>query len=177
MDAHVEAYLDGELSAENAELFERRLHVESDWNNEVVLARHVRDGLRTLPSPACPPQVTQAVIAETRRRDRAARRQQVLAWIDRVWGQTWQPALAMSVLLLLVISAVLLGRPPQPTPQTAEVEQAMAEVKWALAYVSDVGRQTGETVRSEVLEERVVSSMNAAIRPFLHDHDTQSNEQ
>ena len=62
MDARVEAYLDDALPADEKARFEQGL-AAADWNAELFLARQIRDGLRTLPEPECPPHVTEAVMA------------------------------------------------------------------------------------------------------------------
>lgn len=173
MDARLEAYLDEALPADEHARFERGLALDADWDAELFLARQIRDGLQTLPEPVCPPQVAEAVMAQVRREAQRNRH----AWIDRlqVWlnqqvAALWQPALAMTVLLLLVISAALVGRPaPPPTNyaglqiEQAEVEQALAEVKRALGYVSEASRQTGRIVRDDVIAERVVGRMQHAL--------------
>ena len=79
----------------------------------------------------------------------------------------------MAVLVMIVVSGVLVGHPPvqqQESISQAEVEQALAEARWALAYISYVSKETGSSVRSEVLEAHVV-------RPFRHALDAALNEQ
>ncbi|MFQ5572063.1 MAG: hypothetical protein ACE5G0_20495, partial [Rhodothermales bacterium] len=73
----------------------------------------------------------------------------------------WQPALAMTFLLLLVVSSSLIGKPPRH--HTAEVQQALAEVQWTLAFLSEMGRQTGQAVRDDVIKERVVWPVQDAL--------------
>lgn len=167
LEAHMEAYLDGELSNAERATFERGLEDASVWEADKFLARKIRQGLATLHDPYCPDKVTEAVLAETRRRTRASRLDRLHNWFERRWQAYWQPALAMTVLLLVVMSAVLLGQPPRHTIQSAEVEAAMAEVQWTLAYLSEVGRHTGQTVRQEVLEERIILPVHDAVSPLL----------
>ncbi len=172
MDDRLEAYLDDALPADERRAFVQRLRDE-DWDDELLLARQVRDGLRALPQPRCPMPVTQAVLAEVRQRRRASRAARLQAWLEAQLRSFWQPALAMSVLVLVVASAVLFGRPPQHT-HSAEVEQALAEVRWTLAYLTEVGRETGHAVRDDVIEKRVVSPMQQALgftspRPRAND--------
>ena len=73
----------------------------------------------------------------------------------------------------LVVSASLVGKPEQPEVQfagiqDAEVQRALAEVEWTLAYLSDLGRQTGETVRRDVIKERVVEPVQDAFGNHTH---------
>ena len=176
MDDRVEAYLDGALPPDEHIAFERQLRADAAWQAELRLARQVRRSLRGLPQPSCPPQVTQAVLAEAQHRRRAAQAARWDTWLERFRQQFWQPALAMGVLVLLVMTATLLGRPPAPQ-HDPEVAQALADVQWTLAYLSEVGRQTGEAVREEVLEEHVVTPVQRAIGPlFQETSDAQPTE-
>ncbi|NBC17626.1 MAG: hypothetical protein GVY18_09970 [Bacteroidetes bacterium] len=172
IDDRIDAYLDGDLPEDERAAVEQHLAVHPDAKAEVTLARRVRDGLRALPEPTCPDRVTRTVLAEVHRRQRADRFQRLRAWIERQWLQFWQPALAMSVLLLLIATALLVGQPPQPSPNAvadAEVQHALDEVRWTLAYLSDVSQQAGASVRDEVLERRVVAPMHRAVHPLVPD--------
>ncbi len=165
MDARVEAYLDDELPAGEHARFEQSLAADADWNAELFLARQIHDGLRALPEPVCPPHVAETVLAYARREARYAWLERFHAWMQQQFTALWQPALAMTVVVLLVVSASLIGRPepPAPTYADAEVEQALAEVKLALGYISEVGRQTGKVVRDDVIAERVVGRVQNAL--------------
>ena len=163
MDARVEAYLDDELPADERAAFEQTLAYAADWEAEVFLARQIHEGLRTLPEPVCPPHVTEAVLAYTRREARASWLAQFHAWMQQQFTALWQPALAMTVVLVLVVSASLIGRPSPPPPTDPAVAQALAEVKLAFRYVSQAGRQTGKVVRDDVIAERVVGPVQNAL--------------
>ncbi len=160
MDAHVEAYLDDDLPADERLLFEQGL-ADARWDAELFMARQIREGLRALPEPVCPPRVTEAVLAQTRRAARASWLERFHTWMQQQFVVLWQPALAMTAVLMIVVSAVLIGRPDtqEPPYQPAEVEQALAEIKLALGYVSEASRQTGKVVRDDVIAERVVGRM------------------
>lgn len=170
MDAHVEAYLDGDLAVDERADFEHGLAAGSDWEAELFLAGQIRDGLRALPRPACPPRVTEAVLAQVRREVHATWKDQFRNRLQQQLGALWQPALAMTVLLLLVVSAALIGRPAQPqdTFAEAQVQQALVEVQWALGYLSEVSRETGKVVRDEVIADRVVSPVQQALTARSH---------
>ena len=167
MDARVEAYLDDELPAAERLLFEQGL-ADAHWDAELFVARQIRDGLCTLPEPVCPPHVAEAVLAQVRREVRASWLERFHTWMQQQFMVLWQPALAMTVVVMLVVSAALVGRPatPEPAYADAEVEQALAEIKLALGYVSEASRQTGKVVRDDVIAERVVGRMlNARQHP------------
>ena len=173
MEARVEAYLDGALPADEQARFEQGLVADADWDTELLLARQIRDGLHTLPEPECPPHVTQAVLAQVRREARYAWLERFHAWVQQQFAALWQPALAMTVVVLLVVSASLIGRPtPPPTTYAeaeitygdAEIQQALAEVKLALGMLSEVSRQTGKVVRDDVIADRVVGNVQNAFK-------------
>lgn len=168
MDERIEAYLDGALPVDEQAAFERQLHTDATWDTELRLARQIRSGLRALPAPMCPPHVTNAVLAEVQRRREASRSERWIAWLERLRAEFWQPALAMSLLLVVVTLAAVLGRPAQPAPDP-EVAQALAEVRWTLAYLSEVGRQTGESVRDQVIDEHVVQPVQRALGPLFQE--------
>ena len=161
MDARVEAYLDDALPDDERARFEQRL--DEDWHAELFLARQIRDGLQTLPDLECPPHVTSAVLAQTRREARASWIERFHAWMQQQVTAFWQPALAMTVVLVLVVSASIIGRPNDPPPTDREVAQALAEVKLALGYLSEASRQTGKVVRDDVIAERVVGPVQEAL--------------
>lgn len=174
MDDRVEAYLDEALPADQQARFAQSLAADADWEAELFLARQIRDGLRALPHPACPPRVADAVRAHVRRQAQPSWSDRLQAWLEQQWLALWQPALAMAVLLVLVVSATLVGHPQQqqPTYAEAEVERAMKEVQWTLAYLSEVGRQTGKTVREDVIADRVVGTMQHALDARQRKSDT-----
>ena len=173
MDTRVEAYLDEGLPADEQARFEHALAADADWEAELFLARQIRDGLHALPQPVCPPRVADAVLAQVRRQAQASWANRLQTWIEAQWLALWQPALAMAVLLLLVVSAALVGRPQQQTTYAdAEIERAMQEVQWTLAYLSEVGRQTGKRVRDDVIAERVVGTVQGALDTRQRKSDT-----
>ena len=176
MDARVEAYLDEALPPDERARFEEALDAGADWEAELFLAQQIREGLHALPRPVCPPEVTEAVLAQVRREARVSWIERVQAWMEQQLATLWQPALAMSVVVLLVVSASMIGRPtpPAPTYADAEVQQALAEVKMALGLLSEASRQTGKVVRDDVIAERVVGNVQSAFNTRKHqNNDTQ----
>lgn len=176
MDVRIEAYLDGALSPDEQTRFEEALDASADWRTELFLAQQIRDALHALPEPVCPPHVTEAVLAQVRHEARFSWLERFHAWMEQQLAALWQPALAMSVVLLLVVSASLIGRPTTPTPTyaDAEVQQALAEVKMALGMLSEVSRQTGKVVREDVIAEHVVGNVQNAFNTRQHrTNDTQ----
>lgn len=158
MAARVEAYVDDDLPPAERARFEAALADDPAWQHEVALARRIQVGLRALPAPPCPPRV----LAALPHADRPPRP----APLPRRRWPTLRPALAGLALVGMVALSALPGRRPAPPPPVAEaeVEQALADVKWTLAYLSSVSRRTGEAVRRDV-EDRVVAPARAAVAP------------
>ena len=166
IDDRLEAFLDGELPEAERAVLDGALRADPAWQAELALARRIRTDLRALPTPACPPAVTEAVLRHARRRSPAAWLERIAEAARRHVAGLWQPSLAMAVLVAVVVAAAFLGRPAPPAPNiaSAEVEQALDEVRWTLAYLSEVGRKTGRSVREDVIGQRVVEPMQDALR-------------
>lgn len=174
MHARVEAYVDGDLPTAECDAFEHLLDASPYWQTQVQHARRIRDALHALPELACPPQVTDAVLGETRRRTHDLPHTNGWTRIQRALsleGLTgWKPALAGLTLVLVVVASLFsLDREQVPLTNdytSSEIEQAEAEAKWALAYVAQVSQQTGSTVEETVFEENVAVPMRRALRPL-----------
>lgn len=172
-DVRLEAYLDGLLDDADVDRLERELAATPALRRALGCAERVQDELRLMPQPLAPPTFALGVFAELERRRSAS----PIGRLRRLFAETyaaavdvWRPALAATTLLLLVMAGAFLGRPtPAPPPESAEVRQAMDEVKWALAYLSEVGRQAGEVVREDVLENHVVRPVQTALGTFLEE--------
>lgn len=189
MDDRVEAYVDGELSADERARFERILDEHPHWQAQVNYARRIRDELHRMPRPTCPPQVTDAVMSQARQRANG-QATQTESWWNWIWRELdiemqtgWKPALAFATLLLIVVTSSLLSDPqstaglfdqPAVSQQysTTEIQRAESQAKWAIAYIAQVGQSTGSTVERTVLEESVAAPIRRALRP-LSDNDRQ----
>jgi hypothetical protein len=158
----IDAYLDGLMTGEEKLRFEREASKSESIRRELELARRVRIELAATPKEACPDGVYQAIVEHAR----ASRHAE--SWLSRLRarGIDWwsvgltRPALVAAMLVLVAVSGVLfLGRRTVPevaeTVPTAEVERALTDVKWALAYVSDAGLRTARVVRDDVLHENL----------------------
>lgn len=189
MDARVEAYVDGDLPPPERATFEQVLDESPHWQAQVRHARRIRDELHTFATPSCPPQVTDAVLTETRRRANGASSTDAsMGWWTWLWRELdielqagWKPALAFATLLLIIVTSSLLTDPQQSAGlvqqqsggaqhyTSAEIQQAETKAKWAIAYIAQVSQKTGSTVEETVLEENVARPMRRALRPFAKD--------
>lgn len=164
--ARLEAYLDGEALSE--EIHEIDAHLEGcpACAGQLALARQVRQSLRELPRLACPERVAQAATARLRRRQTTAWRPRLSRWLTGWRLPVWQPAAAMALVLLVALAVDQRDREPEPT--AAEVARAEREARFALAYVGQVGRNTGRTVRDQVIRTWVIEPLELGARAGLN---------
>ncbi len=166
-DEWLDAYFDGDLSPAEVRRLEHVAANREELREELRLARALQHGLRSLPTPTCPPEVTTTVMAFARRDARRDLLERLRTAVASSWRTGFRPSLAVAVLIALVIGGALITR-PRPAPQatsasTEEVERALNEARWALAFVSDIGRRTATSIRDEVFEERIVAPLNRAL--------------
>jgi hypothetical protein len=88
--------------------------------------------------------------------------------------RSWRPrfaALATALVLALLGTFLLFEprspRPPQPT--AAEVAQATAEARYALAYVGRASRRAGLEIKDEVLPEHLVAPAARSLSRSLQE--------
>jgi anti-sigma factor RsiW len=164
--ARLEAYLDGEALA--AEVAELDAHLEgcSACARQLALARQVRQSLRELPRLACPERVVAAATARLRQRQAASWRSRLSRWLTGWRLPVWQPAAAVVLVLLVALAVDQRGREPEPT--AAEVARGEREARFALAYVGQVGRNTGRTVRDQVIRTWVIEPLESGARAGLN---------
>jgi len=130
---------------------------------EVDTARALLQELRAMPEYAVPESViatAQAALAEPR----AVIRLLPVRTPSR--AVRWAPAaLAAAAVVLLVVTARWSG-PVATEPSAladARVERATRETMLALSYVSHYTRMTGEIVAAEIMEKRVIGTVEKAI--------------
>ena len=186
-EERIEAYLDGELSDEDARRLEAFAAVNAEAGRELHLAKAVQERIRAMPQPICPPDVTRSVLAEARADARRSFVARLRSAASESWTTILRPSLTMGVFVALIVAGTLIGRSPSAyspydephaagettaaaaTPQ--EVAQGLDDAKWALAYLSNVGRRTATTIRDDVLDEHVVRPVNRAINAAFDDEE------
>lgn len=175
-DAALEAYVDGELPSGERRRVESYAAAHPHAADQLRIAQTVRRELGAVESPACPPELTAAVMAQARA-EAGRRTPSVSTRLAELWAAFLRPTLAAAALAAIVVAGALVGRtPPHPTEQapaySAEVERALQETKWALAFVTDVSREAGESIRRDVLEERVTQPIRKALGVAFDDEPT-----
>ncbi|MFA6110083.1 MAG: zf-HC2 domain-containing protein [Candidatus Latescibacterota bacterium] len=164
--ARLEAYLDGETLAEELGELETHLAGCAACARQLTLTRQVRQSLRELPRLTCPERVVAAATARLRQRQVASWRSKLSRWLTGWRLPVWQPAAAVGLVLLVALAVDQRDREPEPT--AAEVARAEREARFALAYVGQVGRNTGRAVRDQVIRTWVVEPLTRGAREGLH---------
>ena len=169
-EEQIEAYVDGSLSRQDRHAFEQACAADPALTASVQDARQVRKLLRSMATPQCPPDVT-ATIMERVRREAHATAPASEGMLSDLVSSLWRPALVVTALLAF---ALVLTRPTadaeEPVYAAAEVDVALEEVKWTLAYLNGVGTRTGATIRTEVFGDGVVRPLERGLglHPPLH---------
>ncbi len=164
-DEAVEAYVDKTLPEEEASRLEELLLIDAALAAEVEMAQVIRREFRALPEARCPDSVSDAVVKQVRK--------DLLSNLGTYFRQSIpgfvlpriRPTLAMAVLLAVVLASSWFDGTGQRTDPT--VAEALREVKWTLAYLSEVTKQTGSAVRAEALEPLVLDRMQQAVDTFI----------
>ncbi len=164
----IEAYLDGDLTADEAARLESHLSGCQACAEELALAKRLNLALRDLPEQRCPDRIADAVLDRVGKEPRAARRP--AGWYPRVW----RPAALAAMLLLVAITALVIkgAKPPPPTVTPEEIVRAEQQVRWTLAYVGEIGRRSAFTVRDDVLESRIVHPIRKAFSDVFEEEPT-----
>jgi anti-sigma factor RsiW len=163
-DERIEDFVDGRLPADETERIESLRTQNRALARQIELAQAMRREFRAMADVECPAHVTRTVMRRVRadavRRFVERARRTVTGFAAR----QLRPTLAVAMLIALIVVASRIG-PGSARPEPA-VAAALGDVKWTLAYLSDVSRQTGTTVRSRALDPLVVGPMQQAMNTF-----------
>jgi anti-sigma factor RsiW len=163
-DDRVEAYVDGLLTDTESAEIESLLNQDSMLTAEVEMAERIRSEFRSMGAIQCPPAVTRDIKRVVRRE---ARQQNVARWVDSVRSAVGgYRKFALAGLILVAILVVLSKNSalaPVNSTQTASVEQALDDVKWTLAMLSDVGADAAGAVRSDVVEPVLIDRLGGTL--------------
>jgi hypothetical protein len=146
----LEPWMDGDLPPE--EEARVRIHLDScpSCAAELTLARAIQSELRSLPLPDCPPEVLERV--------RRAGEGEVVPFgrPERRIARPFRAALAAAMLAAAVGGSLFFLHPfrnEEPDPE--EVARATEEARYALAYIGQVSRRAGLTLRDHLEAEPV----------------------
>jgi len=167
LDDNLEAFLDGDLSAQDAVRFRSMSSGIREVQDQMRLSELISTSLKSIPDETCPEYVAKSVMAHVRRDIRRSTWSKIESFFLGIKVSQLKPVFAVAVLLLVVISSTQLGKPGIQTD--AEISQALNDVKWTLAYLSGVGKTTGTTVRSNVIEDQVVGPMSRSLNILMEN--------
>ena len=162
----LEAYIEADLPRPQRSAVRRHLAQCANCRRECEQATQVLASLRSLPAKQCSEGLIRDVLRRTR--PQPERRRDLRAWVRPLMRPVWRPALVLAVAAcLILVLRPLSPRAPQQQPSysEAEIRQAQAEAKWALAYVHSVMIRTQSIVKEHVIQGRVV-------RPIRNSVDT-----
>jgi anti-sigma factor RsiW len=157
----VDSYLDGELRGDELQAFEDHVRSCPSCRSELALARSTLEELRALPVLECPQRVVEQVA------ERAGAGLSAGLWERLAAVRPFVPKPAMAAVVMVIVAAtayvlLLHEQPMTPSPPKSpalsekDAEVAKAEVMLAFAYVGKYSRRTGEIIRKEVIEDRVI---------------------
>ena len=148
----INALLDGELSASDADLLKAEASDDRDLARAIVEAYQLQQAMDSVHVERAPASLT--------KRLRAIPRQQKPKF--RLFQPRWVTALAT---IPLVIIAISLMRPD--TPSASEIAQARQELAIAFAYLDRAGTITGREIEltvGQTMANAVTGSVNRAIK-------------
>jgi anti-sigma factor RsiW len=157
-EQQINALLDGELSADDAELLKAEATDDRELARAIVEAYQLQQAMDALRVERAPASLTKKLRAIPRQH----RSKPVFSGLFNLAQPRWAAALAA---IPLVVIAVSLMRPD--TPSAAEVAQARQEMAIAFAYLDKAGVITGREIESTVgrtMANAVTDSVNRTIQ-------------
>jgi anti-sigma factor RsiW len=170
----IDPYIDGDLATEEVAEIERHLADCPECRQELALARAVTSELRSLPELECPQRVVDNAAARVESVDSGFTVRKLLDWFGGRGVPRLRPAMAVMVLVIAAASVFVLSRheqsPFNPDARDAaveltdeEIELAKVDAMLAFAYLGRYSRRTGEIIKKDVLEERVIKPIGRTI--------------
>lgn len=155
----LEAYVDGDLPAAEADRLREHLEACPSCAAELALAEKVQRELRTLPLPDCPPEILEKV--------RQAGKGAVVPFPRRERTIGRRIAAVAAALLLSVGGGALFFKAQQVQREREQIAQAELEARYALAYIGKLSRRTGLDIRDQILQKHVVAPTTRGIARSL----------
>jgi predicted anti-sigma-YlaC factor YlaD len=169
----IEAYLDGELQADDVRAIESHVADCPVCADELSLARQVSEGLAELTPLNCPDvvtaRVTHTMSALGGRADSIA---EASGSRRTSWHQSmWKIAASVVLVAVGVIFAISQSKNPQPVESadlddvytTEEATLARRQLEWTLAYVEHVTRSSMQSVGQGVIGKHVTPPVRSAV--------------
>jgi len=176
-DQAIEAYLDGELHADDVRAIESHAAECPVCAGELSLARQVSEGLAELTPLGCPDVVTARVThTMSSLGDRANSIAGASGNRRTAWNQSiWKIAAAVVLVAAGVIFAISQSRDRQPVESASlddvytpeEATFARKQLEWTLAYVEHVTRTSMQSVGRDVIGKHVTPPVRSAVNILL----------
>ena len=153
-EERINALLDGELSADDAELLKAEASDDRELARAIVEAYQLQQAMDAVKVERAPSSLSKRLNAIPRQQRKA----QTFSFLQPRW------AMALAAIPLVVISLILM----QPTtPSESEIAKARQEMAIAFAYLDKANAITSREIESSVggtLADAVTGSVNRAIK-------------
>ena len=166
---NLDEHLEGVLPESQARLIADHLKSCDGCRNELLLAQKIQETFSRMEEKECPSAVRHRVLSTVRVKNRKVQR----SWSWKTIGN-WLPftrrpllaPLAVAAMLAVVTFIGLQLRKPQPV-DSRELARAEIEVKWTLAYLSEVSRKSSVFVGEEIISGQVLAPVVPRINEAL----------
>ena len=170
---HLEAFIDGDLSPNEAVLVETHVVVCRSCADELSFARELQHELHSFTKLECPDRVVEAVYRHIEQQPapftapavvRPSLWQSVLEWLSSRSSPAFAPALTLGAVAVIVTGIwFFAGTNRQDTHSAAEVAEAKRQVEWTFAYLGSVNTKVTAVATGDVLQSYVVDPMQRAV--------------
>jgi anti-sigma factor RsiW len=160
----INALLDGELSAADADLLKAQASDDRDLARAIVEAYQLQQAMDGIGVERAPASLT--------KRLKAIPRQQKTTPVFSLLQPRWVAALAVVPLVLVAVSLM------QPeTPSDAEIAKARQELAIAFAYLDRAGQFTGREIESTVGNTMSDAIAGSVIRNIKSQYETSKEKE
>jgi anti-sigma factor RsiW len=179
----IELYVDDELVGEELAPFEGHAGSCAACRDELSLATAVVGELRAMPQQRCPDHVVEEAAARAGAGDaeRNSLMNRLVGWLGGRGDHALRPAMAVMLVVIVAATIFVMSRHEQSPFNGAtdteyteqEVELAKIEAQMAFAYLGRYSRRTGEIIKKDVIQDRVLKPLGKTVvdpmYPFPRD--------
>lgn len=179
----VELYVDGELDGKEREAFESHARSCAPCRRELSLAETVLEELKALPQLRCPEDVVDraAAAADVGSRGEDSPLRRWFGWLGGYRNVSLRPAMAVMLVVIVAVTMFVLRHHDQSpfngndraAYDQKEIELAKIEAEIAFAYIGKYSRRTGEIIRKDIIQDRVMKPVGKSVvdpmYPFPRD--------